>query len=121
MAIGAVSSRQVLQNIQAPEASTILRSGESMGSTAEALKDPNSKTYYHSVHGAKFIMPDGLELVFFGGQLTTNDPAIIQQLDAVANKTASLIFTKRENLAAVGQQAAQAAADAADTAGKATA
>ena len=121
MAIGAVSSRQILQNIQAPEAPAVLRSGESMGSTPEALKDPRAKTYYHSVHGAKFIMPDGLELVFFGGQLTTNDPAVIQQLDAVANKTASLIFTKRENLAAVGQQNAQVAADAADTAGKATA
>lgn len=121
MAIGAVSSRQVLQNIQPAEAPVILRSGESMGSTQEALKDPKAKTYYHSVHGAKFIMPDGLELIFFGGQLTTNDPAIIQQLDAIANKTASLVFTKRENLATVGQQNAMVAAEAADTAGKATA
>ena len=118
MAIGAISSRQVLQNLQASDPATVIRSGESMGTSQEALKDPNSKTYYHSVHGAKFIMPDGLELIFLGGQLTTNDPDVIHQLDAVANKTASLIFTKRENLNAVSELQRQAAASAADTAGK---
>ena len=120
MAIGAVSSRHSLGNLQEAKPA-ILRSGESIGSTPEALKDPEAKTFYHSVPGAKFIMPDGLELVFFGGQLTTNDPEIIQQLSAVANKATSMIFTKREDTAVMSVQAARAAADAADTAGKATA
>lgn len=121
MAVGAVSSFHSQHAIQGFEPNAVIRSGESLGTSQEALQDPNSKTYYHSVAGAKFIMPDGLEVVFMGGQLTTNDPAIIQQLDAIANKPASLVFTKRESLATVSALQRQAAEAAADTAGKATA
>jgi hypothetical protein len=131
MAVGAVSSLQSLQNLKqaapaqapatsvvAPEPSNVLRSGEVMSTSLEALKDPNAKVYRHMIPGANFVMPDGLELVFLGGQLITNDPEVIRQLDAVANKTASMIYTDPAATEALRATYTQAAADAADTAGK---
>jgi hypothetical protein len=131
MAVGAVSSLQSLQNLKqaapaqapatsvvAPEPSNVLRSGEVMSTSLEALKDPNAKVYRHMIPGANFVMPDGLELVFLGGQLITNDPEVIKQLDAVANKAASMIYTDVAATEALRATYTQAAADAADTAGK---
>jgi hypothetical protein len=131
MAVGAVSSLQSLQNLKqaalaqapatsvvAPEPSNVLRSGEVMSTSLEALKDPNAKVYRHMIPGANFVMPDGLELVFLGGQLITNDPEVIRQLDAVANKAASMIYTDPTATEALRAAYTQAAADAADTAGK---
>jgi hypothetical protein len=131
MAVGAVSSLQSLQNLKqaalvqapatsvvAPEPSNVLRSGEVMSTSLEALKDPNAKVYRHMIPGANFVMPDGLELVFLGGQLITNDPEVIRQLDAVANKAASMIYTDPAATEALRATYTQAAADAADTAGK---
>jgi hypothetical protein len=115
MAVGAVSSSQT----QSAPKGTVLRVGTQLATTPEALKSGKGKTYYHMAAGARFIMPDGLELVFMGGQLTTDDPAIIAELDAVANRATSMIYTQQENLQAVAQSQAKKVADeAADTAGK---
>lgn len=115
MAVGAVSSSTVQQ--KAP----ILRAGEQLATTPEALKSGKGKTYYHMARGARFVMPDGLEIIFMGGQFTTADPEIIAELDRVANKPASMIYTQRETLETVAKTTAkQVAEDAADTAGKIT-
>lgn len=113
MAVGALSSQHTLQNVQ-----PVIRAGEKVATTASALKDPNARTFRHMIPGARFIMPDGLELQFLGGTFTTSDPAIIAELSAVADKGTSMIFTHKEVAEAVvaGQQ--KLAAEAADTAGK---
>ena len=111
MATGMVSSASVQQ-------SPTIRSGEKLATTPAALKSKNGKTYHHMAPGAKFVMPDGLELIFMGGQFTTDDPAIIAELDKVANKPAPMIYTQTEAVQAVAALQNQAAADAADTAGK---
>lgn len=117
MSTGMVSSASALQNLKEK---TIIRAGEKVSTSPEAIKDPNAKTYYHSAKGARFIMPDGLEIQFMGGQFTTADPAIMAELDAVANKSTSFIYTKQEAVAALKATLKQAADDAADTAGKAS-
>lgn len=118
MAIGAVSSASALQNTQPTQSAPTIRSGEKIATTPAALKSKNGKTYYHMAPGAKFILPDGLEVIFMGGQFTTDDPAIIAELDRVANKSTSMIYTQAEAVQAVATAQKQAAADAADTAGK---
>ena len=114
MATGMVSSAHALQNT-AP----VLRVGERLASSPRALADKNSRTYHHMVPGARFVMPDGLEIVFLGGQFVTNDQEIIAELDRVANKSSSMIYTAAEVVESVKANANKLAADAADTAGKA--
>lgn len=109
MATGALSS----QHSQTTVAPPVLRSGEKMASTPEALKNPKAKVYYHQVPGAKFIMPDGLELQFLGGRLVTDDPAIISELDKVANKSTSMVSTDRALQASVTAAQNAVAQDAA--------
>lgn len=109
MATGALSS----QNTQTAVVPTVLRSGEKLASTPEALKNPKAKVYYHQVPGAKFIMPDGLELQFLGGRLVTDDAGIIAELDKIANKTASMVSTDRALQASVTAAQNAAAQDAA--------
>lgn len=99
MATGALSSAQT----QAAAAG-VLRAGERQATTATALKDPNAKTYHHRFPGAQFIMPDGLALVFLGGTYTTSKKDEIAQLDAVADRPTSMIYTQKE----VAEQAAAA-------------
>jgi hypothetical protein len=99
MATGMVNTSNTM--VDAP---ATIRSGEKLASTQAALKDPKSKTFYHTIPGARFIMPDGLEVVFMGGQVTTNDPDVIRELEAVADRNTSLIYTQK-----AGTQAAQAA------------
>ena len=53
------------------------------------------------VRGAKFMMPDGLEVQFLGGQFVTADPEIIAELDKIANRPASMVYTKAEVVAEV--------------------
>ena len=122
MATGTVSSQQTTNRAAVSPlvtaAAPILRSGEKLASTAEALKNPNAKVFYHQVAGAKFIMPDGLELQFLGGRLVTDDETIIAELNKIANKSTSLITTDRALQVAVTQAQDKAAADASDTAGK---
>lgn len=110
MATGALSSAHQQKTTQA---AAVLRSGEKQASTPEALKNPNAKVFYHHVPGAKFIMPDGLELVFMAGRLVTDDPVIIAELNKIANKSTSLISTDKAVQAAVTAAQDAAAADAA--------
>lgn len=97
---------------QALAAAGTLRTGETQSSTEAALKDPNSKTYMHMVPGARFIMPNGLELRFLGGMLCTNDPAIISELDKIADKSSSQIYTKRQAKIAAAELQQLSAVDA---------
>lgn len=110
MAVGTVSS-------QTTTAVAPLRSGESVASTAAGIK--SGKTYYHTVPGARFVMPDGLGLDFLGGQFATADETQIAELDKVANKPTSMIFTKREEVQQVKDAQAKVAEDAAKTDGPA--
>jgi hypothetical protein len=91
MATGTQSSAQS-QTASQPAA---LRSGETLATTLEAAKDPKAKTYYHRTPGAKFVMPDGLELIFLGGQFSTTDAEIIRELNKVVDKPASMIYSAR--------------------------
>jgi hypothetical protein len=92
---------------------TTIRSGETAPqATPDVIKSKPVKTYYHMVRGAKFIMPDGLEVQFLGGVFTTADTDIMTELDKVANRPASMIYTKTEAVEAVNALTAQAAADA---------
>lgn len=119
MAVGAVSSAHMLQNLGATQQdSAVLRSGEVVTTTAAALKDPKAKVYKHMIPGANFMMPDGLEIKFLGGQLITSDPEIIKQLDAVANKSTSMIYTEAVVAESIKQGQKNLADDAADTSGK---
>ena len=113
MAVGAVSSSSIQQQ------SPTLRSGEQLATTPEALKSGKGKTYYHMAQGARFVMPDGLEIIFMGGQFTTDNAEIMGELDKVANRPTSMIYTKQEALvAAASTLTKQVADDAANTAGK---
>lgn len=114
MATGTVSSASSQQN-----AGTVIRAGEQLATTPQALKSAKGKTYYHMAPGARFVMPDGLEVIFMGGQITTDDADVIAELDRVANKPTSMIYTKQDALvAAAATMTQQVAKDAADTAGK---
>ncbi len=74
----------------------ILRSGERVATSVESLSDANSKTYFSMVKGSQFVMPNGLAIQFLGGRYVTNKPDEIAELDAVANRAGSLVFTKSE-------------------------
>lgn len=107
-------------NSQNAVRTTVLRSGESIASTVEALSSKTAKTYYHMVPGARFCMPDGLEVRFLGGRFTTDDKEIMEELDKVANKSTSMIYTNKAVVDAVDAAIKKAADDASDTAGKDT-
>ena len=110
MAVGAVSSAR---NLGATTPTAPILSGEKIATTEAALRNPAAKTYYHQVSGAKFVMPNGLEVVFLGGRITTADKAIQEQLDAIANKSASLVFTRKEGVEIANAQDKRVADDAA--------
>lgn len=97
----------------------VLRAGEQLASTPQALKDPNAKVFRHMIPGARFVMPDGLEIIFLGGQFSTADADVIAELSKVANKPTSMIYTEKAAAEAAIAQQKQAAADAAESAGKA--
>lgn len=117
VAAQAAKAPQAAQEAQTETAAQVaaIRTGEVATSSLSGLD--GGKTYYHRIPGAQTIMPDGLQIVFAGGMFATSDPAIIQELDKVANKAASQIFTRRESLEAVRAAENQAAADAANTVG----
>lgn len=90
-----------------------IRSGETAPQASPAvMKNQLTKTYHHMVKGAKFMMPDGLEVQFLGGVFTTADPEIISELDLIANRPASMVYTKAEVVEAVKALTAAAADDA---------
>jgi len=76
------------------------------------FKSKNAKAFYHMVPGARSVMPDGLEIVFQGGVFSTADPEIIAELEKVADRPTSMIYTKRETVATVQATVKTAAADA---------
>ena len=55
---------------------------------------------------------------FLGGRFTTDDKEIMAELDKVANKATSMIYTNVAVAGAVEAAMKQAADDASDTAGK---
>lgn len=114
MATGMVSSQNSLNpTLQATAVQpTVLRSGESISTNVKDLKDPNAKTFYHMVPGARFVMPDGLECRFLGGQFTTTDPAIIAELSKIVNRASSMIYVDDAAKQAMKAGSAAAAADA---------
>jgi len=77
------------------------------------LKDPATKIYEHQVKGAKIFMPDGAELVFHGGLFITQNPAIISELDKIANKTGTMVTTNEVALKRLRAEIQKAADDAA--------
>ena len=98
---------------------TTIRSGETAPQASPAvIKSKPVKTYHHMVRGATFMMPDGLEVQFLGGQFVTADEDIISELDKVANRPASMIYTKAEVVAEVQALTAAAAKDAVQALGK---
>ena len=98
---------------------TTIRSGETAPqATPDTIKSKTVKTYHHMVIGAKFVMPDGLEVQFLGGQFVTADEEIIAELDKIANRPASMVYTKAEAVEAVKALSAAAAADAVQKPGK---
>lgn len=115
MAVGMTNSANV-QN-PAAEKSPVLRSGEVVASSMQALKNPNARVFHHMAPGANFIMPDGLELKFLGGQFVTDDPDVIAELEKIADKPTSMIFTKTLAVEAAKELQKRSAEDAANTAG----
>jgi len=73
----------------------VLRTGEKVATALSSLQSKDAKTFYHQIHGARFIMPDGLELVFLGGQFTTDEPSIISELSKVADRGTSMIYSRK--------------------------
>lgn len=51
------------------------------------------KIYRNRVPESNFIMPDGRVITFHGGKFTTEDEGIQKELDAVADKPGSMIYT----------------------------
>lgn len=97
---------------QAPAATpNILRSGEKHATSLEALKAAGVRTYYSMVKGCNFPMPNGLVLQFLGGVYSTADPAEIAELDQVANRVGSLIYTRKQAVEADAALAKQAASE----------
>ena len=115
MAVGMTNSASV-QNA-ATEKRQVLRSGEVVASSMQALKNPNARVFHHMIPGANFIMPDGLEIKFLGGQFVTDDPDVIAELEKVADKPTSMVFTKTLAVDAAKELQKRSADDAADTAG----
>lgn len=98
-------------------APTVLRAGEfAKPAPITALKDKSTKTFYHMTPGAQFIMPDGLVVQFLGGQFTTDDVDIIEELDKIANKASSMIYTKQEAVNVINAETSKLAQTAVQTA-----
>ena len=116
MAVGMTNSANV-QNAAATEKPQVLRSGEVVASSMQALKNPNARVFHHMIPGANFIMPDGLELKFLGGQFVTDDPDVIAELEKIADKPTSMVFTKTLAVEAAKELQKRSADDAANTAG----
>lgn len=94
-------------------APSVIRAGETAPqATVATLQNKAAKTFHHMVPGAKFVMPDGLEVQFLGGQFVTTDAAIIKELSAIADKPSSMIYTKSAVVEEVKELQKTAAADA---------
>ncbi len=113
MATGMVNTAAMQQNKPAAQTqqAPVLRSGEKTAMEIAGTDKSKVKTYYHQLPGARFIMPDGLELTFMGGMFATDHEEIIAELEKVADRPASMITRRAPgSLAALVAQNAEAAA-----------
>lgn len=95
----------------------ILNAGQEVVQDLQSLKDPNAKIYYHRVPGAQTHLPDGAAIVFRGGQFVTANPELIEFLDKIADKPASMVYTKSsDRIDAAVKSAALSAASPASSA-----
>lgn len=85
----------------------------------EFLNDPKTTVFYNHVPHSRFVMPDGAELKFHGGMFATQSDDIKKELNKIANKAGSLVFTLQkardqiqEELKKVAEDARTIAADA---------
>ena len=113
MATGMVNTAAMQQNKPATQPAAqapVLRSGEKTAMEIAGTDKSKVKTYYHQLPGARFIMPDGLELTFMGGMFATDHEEIIAELEKVADRPASMITRRAPgSLAALVAQNAEAA------------
>lgn len=94
MAVGTVGSNLQTSATQVQtQTPAVLKSDVVLSSTPAAMQ--NGKTYYHRVPGARTHMADGTEIVFAGGFFATEDPAVQEFLDAIADRPASGVFTQK--------------------------
>lgn len=96
---------------QAPAATPTILSSEKHATSLAALQSAEAKTFYSLVKGCNFPMPNGVVLQFLGGQYSTVDPEEIRELEAVANRSGSLIYTRKEAVVADAALAKQAASE----------
>lgn len=109
----ATGIQSTAQSFKEAGTADVLRSGEKASMLITGSNPAAVKTFYHQIPGARFIMPDGLELQFMGGQFSTDDKSIIAELNKIADRGTSMVYTKKPGaLAAVVAQNAQAATGA---------
>ena len=68
--------------------------GEEIGTEVD-LSVPGIKIYYSRFPHVRTHLPDGAEIIFRGGMFATANPHIKEFLDKVADKPASLVYTKQ--------------------------
>lgn len=71
----------------------VIRTGEVVAGMIPGA--PGTKTYYHQVPMASTYMPDGAQVVFSGGQYTTDNKDIMAHLDAIVDRVGSLVYSRR--------------------------
>lgn len=94
----------------------VLNTGEQIAPDFDK-NDPNLKTYYHQVPGARTHMPDGAEIIFRGGQFSTANKDVQTFLDKIADRQGSMVYTKpikgiNKEVALAAEEAARPAAEA---------
>lgn len=76
------------------------------------------QTFYHRTPGARFILPDGRDLIFSAtdGAFTTDDPLALLELKKIADQPATMVFTKTPVIDRAEKQAASEVMDSATVA-----
>lgn len=94
----------------------VIRSGEVVASTMP--NKPGAKTYYHQVAGACTYMADGAQLVFSGGQYSTDNKDIIKYLDSIVDRQGTLVYSRKPG-SPIPKEAVDLAIEVAEPAGNA--
>jgi hypothetical protein len=94
----------------------IIRSGEVVASTMP--NKPGAKTYYHQVAGACTYMSDGAQLVFSGGQYSSDNKDIIKYLDSIVDRVGTLVYSRKPG-SPISKEAVDLAMEVAEPAGNA--
>lgn len=83
--------------------------------TVPVQSSVTGKTYYHQIPGSRFhyMAGEGIveELIFLGGRITTDNPDAIAELDKVANKNGSCIYTRADDAKKLSQDQLEAKSD----------